>query len=299
MPEFACRTFALLLPALLFSACSLRSLAVNQIGNAIAGGGSTFASDEDPELVGQALPFSLKVMESLLADSPEHRSLLIAAARGFTQYSYGWVDPGDEAAAAESRDRARRLYLRGRGYGLRALSTSIDNFEVRFASNPRAAVALARKRDVPALYWTAASWGLAISLSKSDPEMLADLPIVDVLIARAAELEPGFEEGAIDTFLITFEGARAGVSRDAGKRAREHFRLSVERSGGRSAAPYVAAAEALAIPAGDRTEFDALLDRALAVDPDAEPRFRLQNILSRRRAVWLRSHADDFFLGGE
>lgn len=299
MSKSKCRTLPILLAILLSTGCSLRSLAVNQIGNAIAGGGSTFASDDDPELVGQALPFSLKLMESLLADSPEHRALLIAAARGFTQYAYGWVDPGDDAAASEPRDRAKRLYLRGRGYGLRALSASIDRFPARLAADPRAAVALARKRDVPALYWSAASWGLAISLSKSDPEMLADLPIVDALITRAAELDPGFDGGAIDTFLITWEGARSGLSRDARERAREHFRISIERSGGRSVAPFVAAAEALAIPAGDRAEFDALLDRALAIDPDVDPDTRLQNILSRRRAEWLLAHADDFFIGGE
>jgi hypothetical protein len=40
-------------------------MAVNKLGNALASGGSTFESDDDPDLVGQALPFSLKLMESL------------------------------------------------------------------------------------------------------------------------------------------------------------------------------------------------------------------------------------------
>ena len=39
-------------------------------GDALAGTGSTFASDDDPELVGEAVPFGLKTMESLLAESP-------------------------------------------------------------------------------------------------------------------------------------------------------------------------------------------------------------------------------------
>lgn len=283
----------------LLAGCSLRTLAVNQLGNALAGGGSTFAADEDPELVGDALPFSLKLMESLLAESPRHEALLIAAARGFTQYSYGWVDPADDPAGTDRRLRARRLYLRGRDYGLRALAVTIDDFGERLANDPRAAVSTARKRDVPALYWTAASWGLAIALSKDDPEMLADLPAVDAMIARAAELDPGFESGSIDTFLITWEAARSGLSRDAAAKAREHYRLAVHRSAGRSAAPFVAAAEALSIPARNRVEFDTMIERALAVDPNAEPLWKLQNILARRRAEWLRAHADDYFFGGE
>ena len=73
------------------SGCSVRQLAVNQIGNALAQTGTTFTSDDDPELVAQALPFGLKVMESVLAETPEHEGLLLAAAKGYTQYSYAFV----------------------------------------------------------------------------------------------------------------------------------------------------------------------------------------------------------------
>jgi len=44
-----------------------------------------FASDDDPELVREAVPFSLKLIESLLEQSPQHRGLLYAASSGFTQ----------------------------------------------------------------------------------------------------------------------------------------------------------------------------------------------------------------------
>ena len=43
------------------------------IGDALAGGGGVYASDEDPEFVFEALPFGLKTYESLLETSPEHR----------------------------------------------------------------------------------------------------------------------------------------------------------------------------------------------------------------------------------
>ena len=293
---------AALLAIVLSTGCSMRTLAVNQLGNALAAGGTTFASDDDPELVGGALPFSLKLMESLLAQSPEHTPLLVATSRGFTQYAYGWVNPaGDEEGepAERARERSKRLYLRGRDYGMRALAASIDNFRVRFAVNPRAAVSLARKRDVPALYWTAAAWGMAIANGKDDMELLADLPLVEALILRAAELEPGFDEGAIDTFLISFEAARSGTSKEAAAHARAHFRRAVQLSRGESAAPFVAAAEALSIPDQNRTEFEKFLNDALAVDPDVRPEWRLQNILAQRRARWLLAHHEDLFIESE
>ena len=291
----------LVLLAIASAGCSMRTLAVNRLGDAIAGGGSTFMSDDDPQLIGAALPFSLKLMESLLVESPGHTALLVAAARGFTQYAYGWVAPmgDDDTDPSRSRERATRLYLRARDYGVRALSGSIPDFRRRPADDPRAAVAMAGKRDVPALYWTAAAWGLAISLSKDDPELLADLPIVDALISRAAELDPEFENGAIDGFLIAYEAAQSGVSKDAEARAREHFHRAVELSGGLSAEPFVTAAEALAVPAQDRGEFESLLKRALSVDVAAKPEWRLANIISQRRAAWLLEHASDLFMTTE
>jgi hypothetical protein len=77
------------LALLLLAGCSIQQLAVNKIGDALAGGGTTYSSDNDPELIGDALPFSLKLMESLLAESPKHRGQLIASARGYTTYAYG------------------------------------------------------------------------------------------------------------------------------------------------------------------------------------------------------------------
>ena len=47
------RALLVALPAILFatSGCSIKRLAVNKLGDALAGGGTTFAADDDPELV--------------------------------------------------------------------------------------------------------------------------------------------------------------------------------------------------------------------------------------------------------
>jgi hypothetical protein len=61
---------ALLLATWITTACSIKRVAINKIGNALASGGTTFTSDEDPELVRDALPFSLKLIESHCWPSP-------------------------------------------------------------------------------------------------------------------------------------------------------------------------------------------------------------------------------------
>jgi predicted anti-sigma-YlaC factor YlaD len=58
----------------------------------------------------------------------------------------------------------------------------------------------------------------------------------------------------------------------------------------------VAFAEAVCIPKQDLKEFESLLGRALAIEMDARPEWRLVNLLSQRRARWLLSRKEDLFL---
>jgi hypothetical protein len=189
------RVAGLVAACVLASGCSIRSMAVNKAGDALAETGSNFASDEDPELVGEAIPFGLKTMEGLLESSPRHEGLLLAAASGFVQYAYGWVQlPGDVveatdlARATELRERARKLYLRARGYGLRGLEVDFPGMGDALARDPGAALSRTKKEHVPLLYWTAMGWAGAMSLKVNDSDVSADQPIVEALARRALEL---------------------------------------------------------------------------------------------------------------
>ncbi len=295
----------LILAGVFVSGCSVNKMAVNKLGDALSSGGSVFASDNDPELVEAASPFSLKLMESLLNESPHHRGLLLAASSGFTQYAYAFVqqradevEENDWDEACRLRSRARLLYLRARDYGLRGLDVNHRGFETRLRGMPKDAVRSVRLDEVPLLYWTAVSWAAAISLSKNDPELVADLPFVEALIDRALELDESFDAGAIHTFLISYEPVRQGGG-DALVRSRAHFERAMELSHGTQAGPLVALAEAVSVSNQDRAEFESLLNRALAVDVDSRPDWRLANLIMRRRAWWLLSRTDELFYGSD
>ena len=293
----------LLALAAAMTGCSVKKLAVNKLGDSLASGGTTFGSDDDPDLVGEALPFSLKLMESLLAETPKHRGLLFAASSGFTQYAYVFVQ--QPAEQAEDQDltesdalhaRAKRLYLRAKSYGLRGLETRYPGLEAQLRANPRLAVKKTTVGDVPLLYWTAVSWGAAIAESKDNPEIVADQSIVEASIDRSFELDPDFDHGTIHNFLITYESVRIGASKDFALRSRRHFDRAVELTSGHSASPYVALAEAVSISSQNREEFESLLKKALAVNPDTRPEWRLSNLVMQRRARWLLSREDELFV---
>ena len=147
--------------ALALCGCSLERLAVRSVGRALAGGAGVYAADDDPELVAAALPFGLKTIEALLARDPHNRQLLQAAASGFTQYAYAFVqqeadfvEERDLGRATELRARARRLYLRALDYGWRGLELEAPGLRARLQAEPGAAAAkLAglQKEHVPLL----------------------------------------------------------------------------------------------------------------------------------------------------
>jgi predicted anti-sigma-YlaC factor YlaD len=296
------KVLTLLLFASLSIACSPREYVVSRVADAVSVGGDTFARDGDPELVRDAAPFALKSMEALLADQPDHKGLLTALTKGFTQYSVAFVlQDAVEASAPETRDagvgRARRLLLRAKGYGIRGLSVDREGFAARLSGDPAGAAALAGPDDVPLLYWTAAAWTVAVAQSPDNPALLADLPRCEALMRRALALDEGYDGGAIHEYFIAFEGGRPEAMGGSLKRARFHFERAMALSGGQKVSPLVTFAETVSVRTQDRKGFLDLLDRALSFDARGKaPEYRMANLVAQRRARWLKGRVDDLFL---
>lgn len=293
----------LLAVAALVSGCSVQRFAANKFGDTLAAAGTTYSSDDDPELVGAALPFSLKLMESVLASTPEHRELLAAICAGFTQYAYAFVQQEADGTALEDTDRAwvawnraLRLYLRARDYGLRGLDVAVPGFGARLRATPAEAVAQAGAAEVDLLYWTAVSWAAAVSLGKDDPSLVADLPLVSALIDRALAVDEDWDRGAIHSFLVTYEMARPDATGDRIANARVHFDRAIELSQGKAVGTQVAWAESVCLPREDRACFEGALQAAMKIDPDEDPPTRLANTIYQRRAAWLLANVDRWIL---
>jgi predicted anti-sigma-YlaC factor YlaD len=295
------RLLCLILLLLFANACSIRKLAINSVASALSELGVSFGRDDDPELVGDALPFALKTIEGLLAQSPENRDLLIAASSGFTQYAYGWVELEaerieleDYAGAEALRTRALGLYLRARDYGLRTLALSQPDIEARLLSDPENAIDPRLARDVEALFWAGASWGSAISLALDRPEIVVDLPAVRALLEGALAAEPDWQRGLVREAMIGLEALPATMGGSI-ERAREHFERAQSLSSGQRAGTYLTWASQVAVEQQDRALFIEMLESARAVDLDRLPDERLANRLAQRRARWLLERVDEYF----
>jgi tetratricopeptide (TPR) repeat protein len=165
----------------------------------------------------------------------------------------------------------------------------------RLIRQPKAAAAELTADDLDTAYWTAASWGSAISVGVHRLEVIADLPAVRALFDRALKLDESYSDGALHEALISLDALpeAMGGSRE---RADQHFARALELSRGLSASPYVGYAASVLVPAQERAAFHRTLEQALAVDPDAAVELRLANHVARARARFLLDHADDYFL---
>lgn len=300
MPTPRRRTFTALVALLLalqLTACSPRQLVVGGIADELAA--QAQSSENDLDLAREASAFYLKLSESVLRSDPGHRSLAESVAGGFTQYAYAFVafeadrvEAKDARSAERLRQRAAQLYRRAHRHAMAALDKEIPGFSRQLKSAQAADWPKLSPEQVGLAYWAAASWGGWISLSKDDPDVVADLPQAVRLTQLAWQADPAWGQGALTGLLATFEAGRPGGSQT---QALAWFDQAIAQGGGNNAGALVGKAEGYAQAAGDRALFESLLKQALAIKDAPDSPQALQNEVMRRRAAWLLEQAPDLF----
>jgi predicted anti-sigma-YlaC factor YlaD len=289
----------------LFLSCSINRMAVKAVSNALTGEGSgdVFTGDTDPELIGGALPFAIKMYEALLSQQPDHQGLILTTGSLFVMYANAFVQgpaemlPAEEFYEREQQlERARKLYLRGADILASGLERRYPGWNGAYTGgNQQAYLAKLKKADVPLIYWHAAGVLSAYALNPFDLDLGMRLPELTASMSRAYELDPDFNQGALDDFYVLFySSVPEGLGGDPSK-VEIHFRRALEKSRGLSAGPYVSYALAVCVPAQNYESFKANLESALAVDIEENPSNRLVNIISQRKARRLLDSAPDFF----
>jgi predicted anti-sigma-YlaC factor YlaD len=298
---FTVFAFCLFLPS-----CSINKLAMNAVANALTGSGSSdvFTGDSDPQLVGDALPFAIKMYEALLSANPEHQGLINTTGSLFVMYANVFVQGPSErlprAMFAQKQAaivRAKKLYLRGFTLLYKGLELKYPGFSSAYHQEKlKDYLAKTKKDDVPALYWSAAAGLSAFSLNPFDMELGVRIPEFYALVERAYELNPDFNSGALDEFLLIFHASIPDVMGGDKSKIETHFQRAVEKSKGLTAGPYVTYAQTVSIPSQNYDKFKELLEKALSIDPDKDPSNRLVNILAQQKARYLLDNAAFYFI---
>lgn len=279
---------------LLFSGCAVRPYVVEQTANALST--QSMSSEDDLQLAREASAFYLKFSESVLKETPGHLKLAESVSAGFTQYAYAFValdaekiDAKNPKQAALMRERAARLYTRAHRHAMTALERSQPGFASALRDANVKKSPLLMPEQVPLAYWAAASLGSLISMSKDDPDVVADFPLSMRLAEIAWHADPSYGKGALASLMGTLESAKVGGSR---QKAQTYFDQAMVFADDQEAGPWVAKAEAIALPAQDRKQFEYLLQQAIDI---SKRNPNLQNDVMRERAQWLLTCVDELF----
>jgi predicted anti-sigma-YlaC factor YlaD len=219
-----------------------------------------------------------------------------SVASGFTQYAYAFVSfeadqlqSKDAKAAQRMKERAARLYARAHGHAMTALEKTTPGFtKALLQAEPSRALRLS-DAQVGVAYWAAASWGGVISLSKDDPDKVADLPVAMKLAKLAWDTKPDHGAGSLSSLMGTFEASSPGGSLAL---AEKYFDQAIAQGQGQSAGPWVAKAESIALAKNDPPSFERWLKEAIRI---SDAHRNLENQVMRTRAEWLLEVMDDLF----
>jgi predicted anti-sigma-YlaC factor YlaD len=298
-----------LIGLLSFSTCSINKLAINAVSNALTTEGSStvFTGDSDFQLVGEALPFAIKLYETLLDANPKHQGLILTTGSLFVMYANAFVQGSAEMLPLEEYEnkslqlaRAKDLYLRGVEILERGVAIKYPGMLGVWGQgdNPAFTQGLAKmkKEDIPLFYWYAAGSLSAYALNAFDISLGLRVPQITSMMKRAYELDENYNSGALDEFfLLLYSSLPDGMGGDA-QQALVHYQKALVKSKGLSAGPYVSYAQAIAVKNQDYEKFKENLEAALAIDPTADPANTLVNTLSLRKARYLMKKAPDLFV---
>ncbi|MFQ5804567.1 MAG: TRAP transporter TatT component family protein [Candidatus Methylomirabilales bacterium] len=283
----------------------LKQAAVASATEIFRDGMETFYQEEDLPLAEQALASTLKYLEVLLQASPDNEELLLQASQGFGAYTFAFVDNqiathhADPHLARLRRERARRLYLRGRDYGLRVLTLRHETLAAAPTADLttfRAALQRLHKEDVPGLFWAAYGWAGAINMSRDRPEMLADMPRVVAMMDRVLELDEEYFFAGPHLFFGVYYASRSRALGGDPPQAKSHLDRALDLTGGKLLLVHLFLADPYAVQIQNRSLFEAQLRLILDAPDNLSPKQRLLNRIAKARAQLLLERIDELFL---
>jgi hypothetical protein len=293
----------LLIPS--FLSCTLSKIASDLTAGIFKGGAPAFEQEADVEVAEISGLAMIKTIEVFNYQNPSNKTYLNLLARSYATYSFGFLETRmlqyqfkDPEKYQTYFDRAKHFYSKGKGFGMdllarsdkglvRALKRGVDAVRKRMRNYSR--------HEVEKVFWTAFNWGSLINLSKDDITAVADLALVEAMMARVVEIHPSFFYGGPHMFYGVYYASRPAMLGGNPEAARKHFEEAARVTNGRLLMVYAIEAQYLAVQTMDRALFDEMIQKVSAGDINALPEQRLANALAKERVKYLQQNASNYF----
>lgn len=244
----------------------------------------------DTQLASSAIPANLKLLEGLLKNDPGNRQILSSLSMGFGGYSMLFVEEKDP-------ERASRLYLRARDYGLRALGGKGARLKdaLKGRGDLEEILESLGKEDLEPLLWATVSWNAWIQLNLDRPTALAQLRAAQACLERVMEIGPTYFQGLPYILMGASLAARPPMLGGDPRRAREHFEKALLVSQGKFFLAQYYFARYYAVRTQDKALFLRLTNAIVEGDPREMEGLCLINRVMQQRAKRLQDMVEEFF----
>ena len=154
-----------------------------------------------------------------------------------------------------------------------------------------------KKDNIYELYYLAASLGGAIKTSQGDPKELINFPKIGKLLKKAIKIDPKWNNGALQSAMMSYTASRMDISREVIKdTVNSYFQKACDYSNSLDASIFVSYAELIHKPDQNKADFIKTLEKSLLINAEKNSNFRISNIIAQRRAKWLLSNLEDYFI---
>jgi hypothetical protein len=274
------KQFAGSLLLLLFFLLLLNSCTSLLTGMVIEPAVTNLQKQQDVDLVCEGAPSYLLMIDSLIESDPKNRKLLMIGAQSYS----GSVAALDSCNA--SKERLIAISEKAKRYGIRLLSTMVPIDKTPDETLDKALAGI-KSNDATYLFWGAFGWLSWIEQQQGSPAAMADLVVIEKIMARLLELDDSIEQGAPHLFFAVLYGAKPEMIGGDPKRSRHHFERALELSNHSFLMVQTLYAATYSRMVFDQAFHDALLDEVLRFDIDQAPDTILSNQIAKRRAQQL------------
>jgi tetratricopeptide (TPR) repeat protein len=228
----------LILCVLGLAACSPKAMIVGQITDLVDNGITAYERDADLDFMEKAIPANIKLLEAMLANSPDDRQLMTVLSRLYGSYAFGFVETRFEEALygvhlsdTEARERdalegqVNRYYEKGVGYALMALEKSVPGATEAFQKVTTITPYLDRlgREEVAPLFWYGFNLGAWVNHNLDSVTAISHAHVARAVMERVLELDPAYNHGGAHLFLLAYFGSRSPMMGGNQEKALVHY----------------------------------------------------------------------------
>jgi len=289
--------------AVFLSQCSLRSMAIREVTDLVQAGVPAFERDDDLELIKQAMPANIKLLEAMLESDPDNIQLLTLLSQMYGSYTFGFVDPLLDEPEIQQEDltraRVNRLLSRGIAYGEKALRLAETACEksIKVATEADNCFNALTRDDVPALFWYGFNLAAYINRNLDSVAALGQGVFVEKAMQRIIALQEDYMFGSAHLLLMAYYGSRSPMMGGSAEKAKQHYdRIQVLNQKKFKLADVYYARYVL-VQNNNKPEFEKHLKPLLkqSIQPNEPSTLSLYNELAKIRAQLYLKSIDDLF----